>query len=52
MIRKINLEFKINLSEFLFFVSYGIYLIINLLKWWFFSIIWEIPKGYRNNKVT
>ena len=32
MIRKINLEFKINLSEFLFFVSYGIYLIINLLR--------------------
>lgn len=32
MIRKTKLEFKINLSEFLFFVSYGIYLIINLLR--------------------
>lgn len=32
MIRKSKIEYKINLSEFLFFVSYGIYIIINLLR--------------------
>lgn len=32
MATKIKLERRINLSEFFFFVSYGIYLIINLLR--------------------
>lgn len=41
MTMKTKLEGKMKLSEFLFFVSYGIYLIVNLLRGFILSKIYK-----------